>query len=90
MLGPASRIYFVIVNSGWFTELLSSLTGVQELVVDQTLRFGGLHESRRGGKFSIHRDFERNACTGLKNEMALLTYLNEHWEPQWNGANRLK
>src|SRR5258706_3287850 len=89
VLGAASRIYFDIVNSGWFTELLSFISGVEELVVDQTLRYGGLHESRRGGKFSIHRDFERNACTGLKNEMVLLTYLNENWDPQWNGALEL-
>jgi hypothetical protein len=89
VLGPASRLYFDVVNSGWFTELLSAVTGVTELLVDQTLRNGGLHESRRGGKFSIHRDFERNACTGLKTEMVLLTYLNETWDPSWNGALEL-
>ena len=88
-LGPASSLYFTLVNSGWFTDLLTFVTGIDELMVDQTLRNGGLHESRRGGKFSVHRDFERNACTGLKNEMVLLTYLNEDWDPAWNGALEL-
>jgi hypothetical protein len=89
VLGPASGLYFSLVNSGWFANLLSFITGVDELIVDHTLRNGGLHESRAGGKFNIHRDFERNACTGLKNEMVLLTYLNEDWNPEWNGGLEL-
>lgn len=89
VLGPATTTYFAIVNAGWFVALLSALTGVGELIADPTLHNGGLHESRRGGRFAIHRDFERHACTGLHNEMVLLTYLNEAWEPAWNGALEL-
>jgi len=89
VLGPAGQIYFGLVNSGWFTELLSDVTQVGELIADPSLHNAGLHESRQGGRFSIHRDFERNTCTGLINEMVLLTYLNEHWNPAWNGALEL-
>jgi len=89
VLGPAGQAYFSIVNSGWFTQLLSFVTQVHELIADPSLHNGGLHESRRGGKFGIHRDFERSTCSGLKNEMVLLTYLNEGWDPAWNGALEL-
>src|SRR5262245_36307437 len=86
VLGPAGQIYFGLVNSGWFVELLASITEVPELIADTSLHNAGLHESRRGGKFAVHRDFELSTCTGLQNRMVLLTYLNEDWDPAWNGA----
>ena len=89
VLGPATATYFSIVHAGWFVTLLSELTGAGELIVDPSLHNGGLHEARCGGRFAIHRDFERSDCTGLHNEMVLLTYLNEGWQPAWNGALEL-
>jgi hypothetical protein len=87
--GPATSLYFSIVNAGWFVDLLSDATGVANLVPDAKLHGGGLHESRRGGSFHIHRDFDHHPRTGLYNEMVLLTYLNHDWDPQWNGALEL-
>lgn len=88
-LGPASQLYFSIVNSGWFARMLSFVTGVDELVVDVQLYGGGLHETKPGGRFGIHRDFDRHIRTGLHNEMVMITYLNKHWQPEWNGALEL-
>jgi len=88
-LGPASQLYFSIVNAGWFVRMLSMLTNVDDLVVDVQLHGGGLHETRPGGMFGIHRDFDRNVRTGLNNEMVLITYLNKNWQPEWNGALEL-
>lgn len=87
--GPATTLYFGIVNAGWFVELLSALTGVAALLPDPHLHGGGLHESREGGRFQIHRDFDRHPRTGLCNEMVLLTYLNRQWDPAWQGALEL-
>ncbi len=88
-LGPASQIYFDILNSGWFTELLSSITGVPYLLPDPKLFGGGLHESRTGATFAVHRDFSRHRHLGLKNEMVFITYLNKGWDPEWGSALEL-
>jgi len=88
-LGPASQLYFSIVNAGWFVRMLSGLTGVEDLVVDVQLYGGGLHETRPGGMFGIHRDFDRHVRTGLNNEMVMITYLNKDWQPEWHGALEL-
>ncbi|WKB51481.1 2OG-Fe(II) oxygenase [Eleftheria terrae] len=88
-LGPASRLYFSLVNSPQFVELLSTVTGVEDLITDPKLYGGGLHETRNGGRFGIHRDFNRHPSTGLDNEMVLITYLNEGWDRQWGGALEL-
>jgi len=88
-LGPAQQLYFDIVNSGWFTEWLSSITGVPYLLSDPKLFGGGLHESRTGASFAVHRDFNRHPHLGLKNEMVFITYLNKGWDPDWGSALEL-
>jgi Rps23 Pro-64 3,4-dihydroxylase Tpa1-like proline 4-hydroxylase len=88
-LGPASQIYFGIVNSGWFVDLISEITGEKDLLPDPTLLNGGLHETPPDGKFSIHRDFDRHARYGLNNKMVFITYLNRNWDPAWGAALEL-
>ena len=88
-LGPAAQLYFDTINSGWFTQHLSAITGVPYLLSDPLLFGGGLHESRKGSRFEIHRDFARHRHVGLKNEMVFITYLNENWDPEWGGALEL-
>ena len=88
-LGPASQLYFDIVNSGWFARFLSELIGVDHLIVDTELFGGGLHETRKGGWFSVHCDFDRHKRTGLNNMMVMITYLNKAWQPEWSGALEL-
>lgn len=88
-LGPATQLYFDIVHSGWFGEWVSDITGVPYLLPDPKLYGGGLHESRTGATFAVHRDFARHAHIGLKNEMVFITYLNKGWDPEWGAALEL-
>jgi 2OG-Fe(II) oxygenase superfamily len=88
-LGPATQLYFDIVNSGWFTEWLSAVTDVPYLLPDPKLFGGGLHESRNGATFAVHRDFNHHRHLGLKNEMVFITYLNKGWNPEWGSALEL-
>lgn len=87
--GPATTLYFNLVNAGWFVDLLSYVMDVPHLIADPQLFGGGLHESRTGGRFSVHRDFDRHPQTGLQNEMSMMTYLNRDWDPAWGGALEL-
>lgn len=88
-LGPASEIYFSIVNSGWFLDLLADISGHEDLVADPKLLGGGLHETPPGGTFGIHRDFDVHARHGLDNKMVFITYLNKGWDPAWGAALEL-
>lgn len=88
-LGPASELYFSVVNSRQFVAFLAAVTGIEGLIVDHGLFGGGLHESRNGGKFGIHRDFDRHPSTGLANELVMLTYLNRDWDAAWGGELEL-
>jgi hypothetical protein len=88
-LQPASQLYFDIVGSGWFSEWLTSITGVPYLLTDPKLIGGGLHESRNGATFAVHRDFNRHREIGLRNAMVFITYLNKGWDQEWGSALEL-
>ncbi|HNG61801.1 MAG TPA: 2OG-Fe(II) oxygenase [Cellvibrionaceae bacterium] len=88
-LGPATELYFTIVNSGWFVQLLSQISGVGDLIVDHSRYGGGMHETVKGGYFSVHSDFNRHVTTGLTNKMVFITYLTPGWQPDWAGELEL-
>jgi Rps23 Pro-64 3,4-dihydroxylase Tpa1-like proline 4-hydroxylase len=88
-LGAATQLYFSHVNSGRFLDLLSEITGVLNLIPDPHFYGGGLHETRTGGRFELHVDFNLHHRTMLDNEMVLITYLNRNWAPEYGGALEL-
>ena len=88
-LGPASQLYFDTVSAGWFTAWLSDVTGRPYLLPDPQRFGGGLHESRTGGSFAVHRDFNLHPHNGLKNEMVFITYLNRGWQREWGSTLEL-
>jgi 2OG-Fe(II) oxygenase superfamily len=85
MLGPAAQLYFWLVNSARVIDFLSAVTAIDDLIPDQCLLGGGMHETRNGGHFSIHRDFEVHHTNGLANAMVFITYLNKDWLPSYQG-----
>lgn len=87
---PASaQIYFDAVNSGRFVKFLTGLSGISGLITDCFLQRGGLHESRDGGKFDVHIDFNKHPDNDLDNRLVLLTYLNRNWREDYGGALEL-
>jgi hypothetical protein len=88
-LGPAAQTYINLVHSHRFMRFVSAVTGIDHLLVDHGLLGGGLHETRRGGRFGIHRDFNLHRGTLLANRMVLITYLNRDWPDEYGGALEL-
>lgn len=68
-----------------FVQFLECLTSIEGLIVDHTLNGGGLHQIVRGGKLDIHADYNYHPITRLDRRLNVLLYLNENWEPAWNG-----
>ncbi|HMR43906.1 MAG TPA: 2OG-Fe(II) oxygenase [Saprospiraceae bacterium] len=78
------------LNSEEFVAWLSELTGIKNLMPDDSLEGGGLHQSKRGGFLNIHADFtvhphKRN----WRRRVNLLVYLNENWQPEYRGELEL-
>lgn len=74
------------MNSPAFVSYLSRLTGIPNLLHDDMLEGGGLHQSQRNGFLNVHADFtvhphKRN----WQRRVNLLIYLNKDWKPEYNG-----
>lgn len=87
--GPTVHRVISELNSGFACEALEDLTGEAMLVSDPYLVGGGQHQIGRGGFLGVHTDFNVNERTGLFRRLNLLLYLNEGWDPRWEGSLEL-
>jgi Rps23 Pro-64 3,4-dihydroxylase Tpa1-like proline 4-hydroxylase len=74
------------LNSTPFLSFLEQLTGIDDLIPDEMLEGGGLHQSVAGGFLNIHADFSVHPRhRNWQRRVNLLLYLNERWLPEWGG-----
>lgn len=84
-LSPFIQTVLRQLNSDPFLEVVRSVTGLDDLVADDTYFGAGLHEAFRGGWLNVHGDWTRHPDKPLARRVNLLTYLNRDWEPDWGG-----
>jgi len=78
------------LNSEAFVHWLSQLTGIPDLVSDDMLEGGGLHQSGPGGFLNVHTDFSNHHYhKHWRRQVNLILYLNPNWDEQWGGALEL-
>lgn len=78
------------LNSYPFVQWLSKVTGIPDLLADQTLEGGGLHQSGPGGFLNIHTDFSMHHYhKHWRRRVNLIIYLNQDWREEWGGAIEL-
>jgi Rps23 Pro-64 3,4-dihydroxylase Tpa1-like proline 4-hydroxylase len=78
------------LNSPEFLQFLSSLTGIKNLMKDDYLEGGGVHQSRKGGFLNIHADFTVHPHhANWQRRVNVLVYLNKDWQASWGGQLEL-
>ena len=78
------------LNSRRFVAFLSSLTGIEGLIIDETFEGGGLHQSKRGGFLNVHADFTVHPHhRDWRRRINLLLYLNADWDDAYGGELEL-
>ena len=88
-LSPFYRRFYEYINSRPFLERMSELTGIPDLLADETLFGGGTHENLDGQSLEAHVDFNIDERRMLHRRVNLLIYLNKEWEEAWGGAIEL-
>lgn len=77
-------------NSKSFLNYLTDLTGIPNLIADETFAGGGIHRIFSGGRLCVHTDFALHPdFKHLYRRLNLLLYLNRDWDPAWGGSLRL-
>jgi hypothetical protein len=68
-----------------FLELLGYVFDMPNLVADEELVGGGIHQTGPRGHLDVHVDFNYIAERELHRRLNILIYFNEGWKPQWGG-----
>jgi len=86
LFGPTIRAVVEELNSPRFLGLLRDITGIDDLLPDETLEGGGLHQSERGGFLNVHADFTVHPHRrDWRRRLNLLLYLNPVWDESYGG-----
>lgn len=80
------QLFFDELNGEKMTNYLSDMTQIQNLMGDEKLFGGGLHQSLRGAFLNVHVDFNKHPETKNYRRLNLLIYLNKDWKPEYEGA----
>ncbi len=85
-LGPMTRAIIDEMNSPRFIQFVSSLSGINGLIGDESLEGGGLHQVERGGFLNIHADFTVHPHhRDWQRRINVLIYLNKEWPDSFGG-----
>lgn len=84
-----TRDFITYLNSPAFLQVLSGISGIENLHPDPELRGGGIHAIGRGGFLKVHTDFNWHSGLSMHRRLNLLVYLNENWGDNWNGRIEL-
>jgi Rps23 Pro-64 3,4-dihydroxylase Tpa1-like proline 4-hydroxylase len=90
MLPPSINSLISELNGPEFCRFLSQLTGIPNLIADDSLEGGGLHQTLRGGFLNVHADFTVHPHhSHWRRRVNLLIYLTPEWKPEYGGALEL-
>jgi Rps23 Pro-64 3,4-dihydroxylase Tpa1-like proline 4-hydroxylase len=74
------------LNSSTFLKWLNQLSGIEEeLIGDDELFGGGLHQSIYGAFLNVHVDYNINPKTKYHRRLNVLVYMNKEWKDEYEG-----
>jgi Rps23 Pro-64 3,4-dihydroxylase Tpa1-like proline 4-hydroxylase len=82
---PFTKFILEYMYSPEVLDYMERLTGIPDLMPDTQFLGSGMHKIERGGKLSVHVDFNIQRSTGLHRRLNVLVYLNENWQDEWGG-----
>jgi len=68
-----------------FRDTLSYAFDIPDLLADDELVGGGIHQTGPRGHLDVHVDFNYIPQRGLHRRLNILIYFNEGWKPEWGG-----
>ena len=68
-----------------FREMLSYVFDIPNLLADDQLSGGGIHQTGARGHLDVHVDFNYIEDRQLHRRLNILIYFNKDWPPEWGG-----
>lgn len=82
---PALLKLHEMLQSKYFTDLLSYVFEIPNLLADPQLAGGGIHQTGPRGHLDVHLDFNYIKERKLFRRLNILLYLNKDWDESWGG-----
>jgi hypothetical protein len=82
--GPIAALNRAL-DSPEFRELLSYVFDIPDLIEDEELIGGGMHQTGPRGHLDVHVDFNYIEDRRLFRRLNILIYFNKGWRPEWGG-----
>ena len=82
---PLLQQAFDEFNSPKFLSKVEQITGIADLIGDEELFGGGLHQSVSGAFLDVHVDFNYHQTTRYHRRMNAIVYMNKDWRAEYNG-----
>jgi hypothetical protein len=70
-------------------DIISGITGIENLEKDPHRHGAGLHYHPPNGRLEMHLDYSIHPITGKERRLNLLIYMNKDWQDDWNGKLEL-
>jgi Rps23 Pro-64 3,4-dihydroxylase Tpa1-like proline 4-hydroxylase len=68
-----------------FLDLMSYVFEIPNLLPDEQLAGGGIHQTGPRGHLDVHVDFNYIEDRGFHRRLNILIYFNKDWQPEWGG-----
>jgi Rps23 Pro-64 3,4-dihydroxylase Tpa1-like proline 4-hydroxylase len=77
------------LNSTEFVAWLEKVTDIPDILADNSLLGGGLHQSINGAFLNVHIDYNVHEVTKLHRRLNVLVYMNREWKDEYEGQLEL-
>lgn len=77
------------LHSKEWCELMSKITGIENLYSVPDALGGGLHQGSNGSFLDVHIDFNIHAERGIHRRVNLLVFFNKDWKEEYGGHTEL-
>ena len=81
--------YFYYLSTPEITNIITSITCINDLEYDEYLHGAGIHLHPRYGRLNIHLDYEKHPFSGKERRLNVILFMSNDWNINWNGANEL-
>jgi hypothetical protein len=81
---PVRELAGLLASDSW-RDTVSSIFEIPNLLADDELLGGGMHQTGPRGRLDVHIDFNYIAERQLYRRLNILVFLNPDWKPEWGG-----